>query len=317
MDSQLAAVAQPGHDRVGNRADADLNRHAVIDIAANVARYRLLDRPNRTRLMFDQRPRRAHDMRKVLLGECAVAIHPRHLVIDLSDHGARLLHRELSEIIRDPEAVLAVLVWRAHLKENDIARNDPVHEIFRDMGKLHRNDVENACAGEVAPRSNRAIAGQFEHIGMLGLQRFRIGLSAEHARMPNLLALLDELFDQRERLAGALPPYDGVARPDYFGEIEVFEVNFADHRSLVVDFRFLRRRKSPSRGISKSSRPIGTPPRRPMRAGKARTRHGYGGRRDAPAPPSPHAVLRPAGPHRTWRAPAPGPRDNAFLRSAP
>src|SRR5713226_776287 len=317
MDSQLAAVAQPGHDRVGNRADSNLNRHAVVDTAPDVARNHLLDGPNRTCLVLDQWPRRAHDMRKVLLGERAVAIHPRHLVINLGDHGARLLHRELSKIIRDPEAVLALLVGRAHLEEDDIARDDPVHEIFRDMGKLHRNDVENAGAGEVASRSNRAIAGQFEHVGMLGLQRFRIGLGAEHARMPNLLALLDEFFDQRQRLAGALSPYDGVARPDYFGEIEVFEVNFADHRSLVVDFRFLRRRKSPSRGISKSSRPIGTPPRRPMRAGKARTRHGYGGRRDAPAPPSPHAVLRPAGPHRTWRAPAPAPRDNAAPQSDP
>src|SRR5229473_2238220 len=157
MDSQLAAVAQPGHDRVGNRADADLNRHAVIDIAANVARYRLLDRPNRTRLVLDQWPRRAHDMRKVLLGERAVAIHPRHLVIDLGNHGARLLRRELSEIICDTEAVLALLVGRAHLEEDDVARDDPAHEVFRDMGKLHRNDVESAGAGEVAPRTSAPI----------------------------------------------------------------------------------------------------------------------------------------------------------------
>src|ERR1700730_6706335 len=235
MDSQFAAVAQPRHDRVGNRADSDLNGHAVVDIAADVARNRLLDRPNRTRLVLDQRPRRAHGMRKILLRERAVTIHPRHLVVDLGDHGARLLHRELSEIIRDPEAVFALFIGRAHLEEDDIARDDPVHEIFRDMGKLHRNDVENAGAGQVAPRSNRAIASQFEHVSMLGLQRSRIGLGAEHWGIPDLLALLDELFDNRKWLAGALPPYDGVARPNYFGEIEVFEVNFTDHRSLLGD----------------------------------------------------------------------------------
>src|SRR3984893_15388558 len=234
MDSQIAAVTQPRHNRVGNRADSDLNGHAVADIAADVARNRLLDRPNRTRLVFDQRPRRAHDMGEVLLRQRSVAIHPRRLIVDLGNHDARLLHRELGEIVCDPEAVLALFVGRAHLEEGDVARNDPVHEVFGDVRELQGNDVEDTCAGEVAPRSNRTVARDFERVGMLGPERPRIRLGAEDSRVSSLFTLLDQLFDQRKRLASALSPYNSIAGPDYFGQIEIFQSDFAGHRSLLA-----------------------------------------------------------------------------------
>ena len=199
-----------------------------------MARNRLLDRPDRTCLVFDQRPRRAHDMGEVLLRQRAVAIHPRRLIVDLGNHDARLLHRELGEIVCDPEAVLALLVGRAHLEEGDVARNDPVHKVFRDMRKLKGNDVENAFASEVAPRSNRTVAGDFERIGMLRPKRLRIRLGAEDTRVSDLFTLLHQLFDQRKRLASALSPYDSVTGPDYLSQIEIFQIDFAGHRSLLA-----------------------------------------------------------------------------------
>jgi hypothetical protein len=50
----------------------------------------------------------------------------------------------------------------------------------------------------------------------------------------NLFTLLDQLFDQRKRLASALSPDDSVAGPDYFGQIEIFQSDFAGHRALLA-----------------------------------------------------------------------------------
>jgi hypothetical protein len=67
---------------------------------------------------------------------------------------------------------------------------------------------------------------------MLGSERLRIRLGAEDTRVSNLFTLLYKLFDQRKRLASALSPYDSVAGPDYLGQIEIFQIDFAGHRSL-------------------------------------------------------------------------------------
>jgi len=161
-----------------------------------------------------------------------VAIHPRRLIVDLGNHDARLLHRELGEIVCDPEAVLALFVGRAHLEEGDVARDDPVHKVFRDARKLHRNSVEDAGADEVAPRSNRTVAPDFERVGMLGPECLSIRLGAEDTRVSNLFTLFYKGFHQRKRLASAPSPYNSIVAPDYLGQIEIFQI--AGHRSLLA-----------------------------------------------------------------------------------
>jgi hypothetical protein len=50
----------------------------------------------------------------------------------------------------------------------------------------------------------------------------------------NLFTLFYKLFHQRKRLASALSPYDSIAGPDYLGQIEIFQIDFAGHRSLLA-----------------------------------------------------------------------------------
>jgi len=69
---------------------------------------------------------------------------------------------------------------------------------------------------------------------MLRPERLRIRLGAEDTRVSDLFTLLDQLFDKRKGLASALSPYDSIAGPDYLGQIEIFQVDFAGHRSLLA-----------------------------------------------------------------------------------
>jgi hypothetical protein len=50
----------------------------------------------------------------------------------------------------------------------------------------------------------------------------------------NLFTLFYKLFHQRKRLASALSPYDSIVAPDYLGQIEIFQIDFAGHRSLLA-----------------------------------------------------------------------------------
>ncbi len=85
--------------------------------------------------------------------------------------------------------------------------------------------------------SDRAIATEGEHIGVLGFERRRVADAAqEDIRGADAMALFDEAFNQRLRFAGALSPYDVIAGADDSGEIEILRIEFLRHRRMRLRF---------------------------------------------------------------------------------
>ena len=72
---------------------------------------------------------------------------------------------------------------------------------------MTRLDLEEAVASEAAQAANRAATAESEHIGVLALERAPQAYAAEeNAGVADSTSLYEQLFNQRGRFAGALPP---------------------------------------------------------------------------------------------------------------
>jgi len=62
------------------------------------------------------------------------------------------------------------------------------------------------------------------------------------------MALLEQLFDEARGLAGPLPPHDLLVAVNDRTKIEVFKLNLARHRRIIVRMRSDRQRTPPEYG---------------------------------------------------------------------
>src|SRR5579863_8868257 len=95
MHSEVAPVADACEHRVGNRAHPNLDRGAVVDIAADVRGDRFFDDADWLRVYLRRTTRGANDVIDAARINSRIAIGPRGLVVDLGDDHARPRHRGL------------------------------------------------------------------------------------------------------------------------------------------------------------------------------------------------------------------------------
>ena len=139
VDAQVPAVGQVLERRVGDAAQADLQRRAVLDDAADVAGDLLDDLilGRRMDVLADGR-RHGHQTVDAVDVQHRVAHGPRHRWIDLGDDQTRLGDRRWDHVHRNAKAHVAVLVGHRHLDEGDVDANAPVLDQLRYPRDRHR-----------------------------------------------------------------------------------------------------------------------------------------------------------------------------------
>src|SRR5271169_1562820 len=110
MQSEVAAVADTRHHGVGNRADANLDGRAIIDIAADVTRNGLFGFTDRPGIETDRRTRYLYFVMNLARLQTGVTMRPRGLIVDLGDDEPRPGDSGLLIVVGERKAVLAVLV---------------------------------------------------------------------------------------------------------------------------------------------------------------------------------------------------------------
>jgi len=93
VDAQLAVVLERREDRVRHRADAHLERRAVVHEPRHVPPDGLLHIGPRRRREVRQRPVHLHAEVDLADVQQPIAVGARHLRVDLRHDGRRALHR--------------------------------------------------------------------------------------------------------------------------------------------------------------------------------------------------------------------------------
>jgi hypothetical protein len=251
VDSEVAAVTDTGHNGVGNCANANLDGGAVFNITSNVAGDVALNLADGTRIERDRRPRDRHDVVNLAGGQVRIAIGPRRLFVDLGDNHSRLRDRGLLIIVGERKAVLPLIVRRAGLNEYNVGADGAVIEVRNQLGEMERDRSHRVRFDEFAKFADRAIAGEREDVGMLGLECRGIGDAAKkNTGVADAMALIHQALDQGLRLARALSPYDVITGPDNTGEIEIVCIKLLRHGRKLPgsDRRSVQRRLAQNNG---------------------------------------------------------------------
>src|SRR5216684_2311791 len=105
------------------------------------------------------------------------------------------------------------------MEQHDVAADNPVVQIAGELRKVAGNYLQRAGDTEASQAvADRAEGRKRDRVGVLDLERITVAGAAEkNADVTDRVALFDQLFDQRDRFAAALPPYYMVARADNRG----------------------------------------------------------------------------------------------------
>ena len=132
---------QRRQDGVGDRADAHLERRAVVDQFGAVAGDGMLRLAERGRVMFGER--RVGFDGKVDIADMdqTVAVGAGHLRVDLGDDGLGRLHGGACRIHGDAQRAIAVAVGRRNLDQRRVQRQDAPAEQPRHFAQKHGDIV--------------------------------------------------------------------------------------------------------------------------------------------------------------------------------
>ena len=135
----------------------------------------------------------------------AVAVHPGHVTIDLSDHDLRGVDRRSGHVDRHAEAAVATLVRRRHLDERDVERPAPRPEQLRDLREKARQVVDaipvelaaHVVADEEVRHAKRA------RVLRLGVARVARGVQVDQLDIAKTARLSDQGVHQGDGGRGA------------------------------------------------------------------------------------------------------------------
>ena len=148
---------------------------------------------------------------------------PGNLLVHFGHHGAGGFQRRDQVVGRQPQAVFAAPVGRAHLHQDDVG-TDRARANQRPKPRIGRGlDLQGAGIGERAVMADAAIRGQPQMVRMPGLHDPRVVDAEKQAGTGKGRALRDQGLHQRLRLGAGLAADDSVAGSNYTSEI--------DHRS--------------------------------------------------------------------------------------
>src|SRR5262249_48332521 len=99
---------------------------------------------------------------------------------------------------------------------------------------MSRNHPQHAGVSQCAQVADRPDTAEGENVRVFGPGGpSRWNTAEKNAGVTDAVALFEEFFDQRGRFAGALPPDDMIAGPDYRGEIKLVECDLLRHRVMA------------------------------------------------------------------------------------
>ena len=152
VDAEVAAVLEVPQRLVGNAAEPDLQRRAVVDDGGDVARDPLRGLARRRMAVFRHRRVDADQRIEAVEMDEAVAVGARHRRVDLGDHPARDGQHRRREVDGDPEADEAARIGRGDLKQRDVDRQPAARQQARHLLEADRHVVELTAAAR--PRTS-------------------------------------------------------------------------------------------------------------------------------------------------------------------
>ena len=217
VQPQVAVAMQRGQHGLGQVADAQLQRGAVLDQRGDMARDGLLHRPGRGAALFQWRMLGVDEQREIAGLQVHAAVGPGDGGVDLANHYACLLQRGGQVFLRQAQAVAALIVGWRDLQQHHVGGQHAGADQARQVRVMAGQDVEHAGFGQAAVRSTRGVAKKIDDVGLFGLQRVRCADAYEHPQPPALcqrMAMFHQRPRERERLGRGLAPPQGVAGAD-------------------------------------------------------------------------------------------------------
>jgi hypothetical protein len=137
MDAEITAPLEMFQRFIGDAAEVDLQRGAVLDDLGDVARNLLRDIVDRRMAVFGHFALDWDKTSDALNGDQRIPVRARHAWVDFGDdRGSHTQYRH-HDIDRYAEAHPAMFVWRSNLHHCDIRAYAPVGDQF---GDLHERD---------------------------------------------------------------------------------------------------------------------------------------------------------------------------------
>ena len=219
MDAETPFAAERAGHRLGDRAEAQLDRRAVGDQPGDVVGDGAVDRPGRPRRQFDRRRggRHQHIDRRRL--DRRVAVGPRQFGVDLRDDQPRPADRRVQVLDAEPGIVSSGFVRAADLQQHDVDRQAATGDEARNIGNIGRHDVVGA-PGKKPPSGAGAAQGGDGDVRMTGGKAVAEGQRKEHAERRATFRLSIEQPGEEQRFGGRLGPADRLAAADQSAKIE-------------------------------------------------------------------------------------------------
>ena len=167
VDAETLLAAERAGHRLGNRAEAKLDRRAVGDQPGDVVGDGAVDPPRRPRRQFDRRcgGRHQHIDRRRL--DRRVAVGPRQFRVDLRDYQPRPADRRVQMLDAEPGIVPPGFVRAADLQQHKVDRQAATGYEATNIGNIRRDDVVGAAGEKPPPGAGAAQCGDGD-VGVVG-----------------------------------------------------------------------------------------------------------------------------------------------------
>ena len=125
VDAEVVLAEQAPQRRIGNRADAHLQRGAIGHQRRDVSADGVLHRRRRRRREDGERPVRARERVDAREGHQRVAVRARHLRVDFGDHKARGAGGGERRVDGGAQRAVPVRIGGRELQQRDVERTRP------------------------------------------------------------------------------------------------------------------------------------------------------------------------------------------------
>ena len=171
VDAEIVLVCQALEHRIGNRADAQLQRGGIGHQGRDMGTDGVLHGADRSGFMCDQRTIGGDDVGEARKRYDRVAVCARHPCVHLGNKQRRGLRRRECRIHRRPQRAITVDVGWRDLQQHRIKRDPAGRKQRRDVGEEHRNKVRAAFVDGPTQRRAGEQRDRSESSPMLGRRK--------------------------------------------------------------------------------------------------------------------------------------------------
>ena len=222
MNAQIAAVTDKLHDRIGHRANADLQNCPILDEFGSKTRNRLV-RFARTERRDHDRVAVYHDRHVDLVRSQRPRAHgARNTRVDFGDHDTRTVDQCPNMISDQAHAVSAMGICRADLNERHVACQFAPFHHRTDLPDMAGHDPQNARLCQTAQAAQRSHAAETDSIGVVRFQQAGKARRGEQRDSAQFCPLRNQGFQKGNWLPAGLPRYDGVTRTNIAAQVQAF-----------------------------------------------------------------------------------------------